>query len=269
MKTFQKYLANQLRNHSLSLAKKNLLTEKPWTLIDDEFEIQKLIFKKSNDLIISKNGNVVMGKWEYFPEAKSLLIDRNTDKILCNEVYIDEGVLILKMDGTDNRFFTLANETVIPDLDIDSYLKKIRYKKLSISTENLTDGRVLEIARKEKRRTYPAVGDSVTINAEPAKDGLYNINSKNRYYEVKKAVVNKILIKTTFTNPDGNEIIIKQQDRMEIRKGDYIFMSGQQLENATIKFNVFENIVVRNGQVERVEWRNIVLRRISRFLESS
>ena len=66
---------------------------------------------------MSKDGQVNMGKWDYLPEAKSLLIDRGKDTILCNEGFIDEAVMILKMDGTNNNFFVLANENIVPDLD--------------------------------------------------------------------------------------------------------------------------------------------------------
>lgn len=90
MKLYLKSIVNQLRNYSSTLDKTSILVDKPWALIDEEFEMQKLIFKKNKELILSKNGQVQIGKWDYFPEAKSLLIDRNSDKILCNEAFIDK-----------------------------------------------------------------------------------------------------------------------------------------------------------------------------------
>ncbi len=92
-------LVNQLKNYSATLEKANLLIDKPWTIIDEDNEIQRLIFKKDETLVLSKNGQAEIGKWDYFPEAKALLIDRGADKILCNEAYIDEEILILKLDG--------------------------------------------------------------------------------------------------------------------------------------------------------------------------
>ena len=50
--------------------------------------MQKLIFRKNKELIMSKNGQVTIGKWDYFGEAKSLLIDRGANIILCNEGFI-------------------------------------------------------------------------------------------------------------------------------------------------------------------------------------
>jgi hypothetical protein len=128
MKIYLKSIVSQLRNFSATLEKASILIDKPWALIDEEFEMQKLIFKKNKELILSKNGQVQIGKWEYFPEAKSLLIDRSSDKkdiILCNEVFIDEGVMVLRIDGLENRFFLLANENIVPDLDAIKYLNKL------------------------------------------------------------------------------------------------------------------------------------------------
>jgi len=116
MNTILKYYVKQLSSFSKSLEKKALFVDKPWAMIDEEFEMQKLIFKNNQELIMSKNGKVQMGRWEYLAEARCLLIDRGKDKILCQEGFIEEGVLILKLDGTEGRFFALANENIIPDL---------------------------------------------------------------------------------------------------------------------------------------------------------
>ena len=211
MKVYLKSIVKQLRNYSATLDKTSILIEKPWALIDDEFEMQKLIFKKDKELILSKNGQVQIGKWDYFPEAKSLLIDRNTDKILCNEAFIDKGVMVLRLDGTDSRFFILANENIVPDLDANRYLKELRYQKLKIAETKLIDGRILEVQR-ENERSEPQIGNSVTEEAENIEDGKYQLANQNQYYEVKKGRIFKILTETKYTNPIGQEIIIQQQN---------------------------------------------------------
>jgi hypothetical protein len=49
-----KSISAQLKNHSATLYKTNILAEKPWALIDEEFEVQKLIFKRNNELVLSR-----------------------------------------------------------------------------------------------------------------------------------------------------------------------------------------------------------------------
>lgn len=263
MKIYLKSIVKQLRNYSATLDKTSILIDKPWALIDEEFEMQKLIFKKDKELILSKNGQVQIGKWDYFPEAKSLLIDMNSDKILCNEAFIDKGVMVLRLDGTDSRFFILANENVVPDLDANRYLKELRYQKLKIAETKLIDGRILEVQREEKWQE-PQIGNPVTQEAEPIEDGKYQLAKQNKYFEVKKSRIFKILTETKYTNPSGQEISIQQQDNWKIKKGDYVFMIGRQVDNEIIDFSKTKNLVVRDGIVIRLEHKNKVMRWFSK-----
>jgi hypothetical protein len=72
-------------------------------------------------------------------------LERVDDKILLNEVFVDENALILKKDGTDHEFFPLVNENKIPSYDILQYLLELRDVAENISRINLQDGRFMEI----------------------------------------------------------------------------------------------------------------------------
>ena len=74
-------------------------------MIDENNEIQKLIFKKNNELVLSKNGQAKIGKWEYFPKANSLLIDRVSGQLLCTAAFIDQGVIILRQESHSIVFY--------------------------------------------------------------------------------------------------------------------------------------------------------------------
>jgi|SRR5690554_484372 len=158
---------------------------------------------------MSKNGKVVLSSWDYFAEAKSLLIDRGKDKILCNESFIDEGVMILKMDGTDNDFFVLANENVVPDLDVYKYLKKLRYKNLNIFTQKLIDGKILEIPlgnNEDKNR----VGLKVTIESKEVTDGEYKLEEPRYKYLIKNSRIAAIIYEVPYKTKEGIEILVEQ-----------------------------------------------------------
>lgn len=264
MKDYLKNIAHQLKNYSKSLDKISILIDKPWALIDNEFEMQKLIFKKNKELILSKNGQVQIGKWDYFPEAKALLIDRNVDKILCNEEFIDNGVMILKLDGTQSRFFILANENIIPNLDAIEYLNKLRFQKLNIIEQKLVDGRIIEV-KKQMASSQPILLDYVTNEFEALEDGIYQLDESNldlyfpdkpKYYEINKSRIFKILFETKYINPHGLEIHIQQQNAMKITYGDYIYKNGEKIEDAVINFSKNKNLIVRNGFVLRLERKN-------------
>lgn len=263
MKIYLESIVKQLRNFSATLDKTSILVDKPWALIDDEFEMQKFIFKKDKQLILSKNGQVQIGKWDYLHEAKSLLIDRNSDIILCNEAFIDNGVMVLRLDGTESRFFILANENIVPDLDANRYLKELLYQKLKIAETKLVDGRILEVSREEVY-SDPEIGNPVTVEADTIEDGKYQLAEANKYYEVRKGRIFKILTETTYINPDKHEIIIHQQDSWKISNGDEVFMFGKIVENGTINFSNNRNLVVRNCRVIRLERKNAVTRYLSK-----
>lgn len=139
-----KYFTNSLASKSLSLKKKGVLIEKPWAVIGANNEIEKLIFKRNNELIISKNGKVKMATWDYFPEAKALLIDRIEDKILLKEQFVDENLVILNIDGTED-FFILANENEVNALNVPAYLNSLKTQKLKIKEIPLFNGGVIQI----------------------------------------------------------------------------------------------------------------------------
>lgn len=258
MKIYLKSIVKQMQRFSASLDKTSILIDKPWAMIDEEFEIQKLIFKKNKELVLSKNGQVQMGKWDYFPEAKSLLIDRGADKILCNEAFIDSGVMILRLDGTDNRFFMLANENIVPDLDAIKYLNKLRYQRLKIVEIRLIDGKILEIQRDDEYYR-PRIGNTVTVDAELVQDGKYQL-SKQEYLEIKQSRIFKFLTETKHINSEGQEILVQQQNNNKIDYGDYVFMFGRQVDNAIINFTKAKNLIVKDGIVIKFEWKSKVLR---------
>lgn len=266
MKAYLKSVAKQLQNYSESLSKTSLLIEKPWALIDDELELQKLIFKKNKELILSKNGQVQMGKWDYLPEARSLLIDRGSDVILCNEAFIDEGVMILKLDGTDNRFFVLANENLIPDLNAYQYIKQLRHQILNIQEIKMADGRKMEIQLCSDS-VVPTIGDPVTIDALPIDDGKYKLIKSNRYFEIKNGLIKKILIETKYETPEGLELVVEQHNQNSVRYGDLVSINGLKAKDGLINFNKIKNLVIRKGKVVRVEYKNPFLKWLSKCVK--
>ena len=123
-------ILDKVQQYNHSLQKQSMYTNKPWALVDNDLEVQKMIFKNNNELILSKNGKVQIGHWEYLVGTKSILIDRGNDKLLLNEVFLNEDVMILKLDGTKLDFFVFANENQIPNLDVMDYFNRLILKKM-------------------------------------------------------------------------------------------------------------------------------------------
>jgi hypothetical protein len=246
MKVYLKNLVKQLKNYSLTLSKSSILTDKPWAMIDDEIEMQKLIFKKDKELIMSKNGIVTIGKWDYFSEAKSLLIDRIENKILCKEEFIDEAILILKLDGTEDRYFTLANENLIPDLDINEYLKKLRTDKLNLAFVEISDGRVLEISRSDPYGPI-LLGQLCFIDGSEAPDGIY-LTQKGSRFHVFDHRLRKITTMYKYFTKERQEVII-EQGNSSYALDDQVFINSELAPDGKYKFGFMKTIVVKNGRI--------------------
>lgn len=249
MKTYLKNILPQLKNYSQTLDKISILIDKPWALIDEEYELQKLIFQRNKDLILSKNGQVSIGKWDYFPQARSILIDRHTDKILCNEQFIDEGIMILKLDGTDNRFFILANETIVPDLDALRYLKQLRYNKLNIYTRTLSNGKEIEI---QSRFGYPSlyIDDYVFFDGERVQDGRYHLSSNDEILLIKESKIAKIYYIKKYKTIEGYDLTVEQQWEDKRSNGDAVYTDDDQpASDGKYKIGLISSIRVKNGVI--------------------
>lgn len=118
-------LQSTLKNYSKGLENKNLLVEIPWTMVDGDLNLQRLIFNKDHSLYIVKDGDIQESNWKYLPEINSLVVEIGGKKILLNSVFSDGKALILKKDGLKRNFLSFANPNEIPDLNLIEYLSSI------------------------------------------------------------------------------------------------------------------------------------------------
>lgn len=133
-------LQSTLKNYSKGLENKNLLVEIPWTMVDGDLNLQRLIFNKDHSLYIVKDGDIQESKWEYLPAMNSLVVEIGGKKILLNSIFSDGKALILKKDGVNLNFIAFANPNEISDLDLEGYLKRVELLENNsqyISQENL------------------------------------------------------------------------------------------------------------------------------------
>lgn len=122
MQDYIKSWIPKIQSFSLKLDKLSKIHNQPWVLINDLNDFVKIIFQEKGTLLVSKNGVVSNGSWELNHIASSIMLDISGEKRLYNHQFIDNGLMILKLDGHSTDFFVLANQNVIPDLDIKNYL---------------------------------------------------------------------------------------------------------------------------------------------------
>ncbi len=250
MKTYLQDIVNRLSQFSEKLDNSTLFIDKPWVLIDTESNYHKYIFKRDGQLIMSLNGQVQLGKWEYLTAAKSILIDRIKDKVLLNQSFFDSAVMVLKVDGTTNDLFILANETIIPDLDVKKYLQSVTYRKFNIITGRLENGKTLEIYKGSTEAPLQ-IGMKATIDGEQPDDGKYKSQSTGRYYEIRNGKVFRITYPIEYQTVDDVNIVIEQVYETSISQGDLAYIDNQPAMTGKYKLGTFKSLTIVNGVITK------------------
>lgn len=252
MKLYLQDIINRISQFSEKLDNTSLFIDKPWVLIDEESNYHKYIFKRDGQLIMSLNGQVQLGKWEYLTLAKSILIDRIRDKVLLNQSFFDSAVMILKIDGSNNELFILANEILIPDLDVKKYLQSVTYKKFNIAVGQLENGRILEIHRGSSDAYQLQIGMKTTIDGKDAEDGRYKSQDTGRTYEIRNGKIFKITYPKKYQTIDGQNIVIEQIYNDSISLGDLVYIDNQSTATGKYRLGTFKYLVVVNGVITKI-----------------
>lgn len=134
------YISNilpRIQQYSKSLDHNENYVGKPWVFIEGEHNIHEYEFCRDGRLIMSLNGQVQFGRWEYRPATNRLLIERQNDAILFQNAFIDDGLMILKKNNFDDSAFILVNSSVVPDLDYVTYLRNyIVVREKPVTSDN-------------------------------------------------------------------------------------------------------------------------------------
>ena len=257
MKDYIKSWLPKIKNFSLELDKLSKLYNQPWVIIDEKNDFIKIIFQEKGKLIVSKNGVVSDGSWELVSVANSILLNISGDKRLYNHQFIDNGLMILKLDGFSLDFFVLVNQNLIPDLDVVNYLTH-KYPTSNIKnnaskpinfyekTIKLNDGRELQII---KDHGYSG-STEVRINDSIPEDDFYRPMNSEIVYEIKNGKIQMEYYIDRYDQGDGQKIEIGGSRIHGIRKGCPVWLNGRPAPNGVYKKGWFSNITVENGKIK-------------------
>ncbi len=245
MKYYLSNLIPRVSRYSQDLDKKEIFVDVPWVIVDEQQNQQKYIFKRNGELLMSLNGQVTIGKWEYLSAAKSLLTDRIADKILLNQNFIDSAVMVLKKDGLKDENLVLANEKLLPDLDVVWYLKNLFYQKNNIRVSLLKSGETLEFNNFEEFIN----GNKVTIDGDPVPDRIVELAKSERKLVIKNSKIVKILVKEIYDTNHG-KLTIEHEENSSPSKGDFVYTEDNILApNGKYRLGFMKHITIENGRI--------------------
>jgi hypothetical protein len=252
MKYYLSDIIPRLKKYSATLDQSALLVDKPWVVSNNDERFEKLIFRRDGRVHLSSDGKVQDGKWEYLPEAKSLLIDYGDIKKLYRHQYLDQSVLALKQDGSQSEddFFLLANENAIPDCNAKKYLRDKYLAKNNTEIKKLSDGKEIELAREQGSYRKKAL-----FNGTPLQDGSYFLEGKKKKIVIKNGNVNNTIKKI-----DYSDNVSIWQRNFYPTKGDLI--EGVENGKITVKRDDKFTLIVENERIKKVTnhiQRNLVI----------
>ena len=133
MKTFLLSAVRRLKNYSQELDAKAILYDKSWEVFNETGTKELMIFRTSQELLISRNGIIQKGKWELLDIA-NIIIDVGEKSYLFNASYIEDKFLALKLDGTEEYMVMIEADmksrfSLNSVKSIENYLDE-RYRKI-------------------------------------------------------------------------------------------------------------------------------------------
>lgn len=127
---------------------------------------------------------------------------------MLDEQFIDENVIILKKDGTDNEFFALSNENTIPDYNIPKYLNSLKCKEFGIKEIRLLNGNTLQIYNPDIYN-FPIEQIDNKYNSISILDGNYLSNDKRLMFHIQNGRIRNITRNVIMNFKDGESYEIE------------------------------------------------------------
>ena len=145
MRTFIADIIPKIQKFSKRLDDLTKLTNQHWVSLGEINQAKRVyIFRANNQLLISDNGIVEKGSWEYLGN-NSLLLDTKNESYLLKHGFFDENIIALKLDSTNSYAFfvneskyngELNDITDVLEFLEDKYLKsKVRSTGLGSTQE--------------------------------------------------------------------------------------------------------------------------------------
>ena len=101
MKNLFKGIISATKGITVKIENYNLIVDKVWFLIFEDKENTKTTYilrSKNDELLISINGNINKGKWEYIKTSNCLLLEMDGISKIYQILYIRENYLIFQND---------------------------------------------------------------------------------------------------------------------------------------------------------------------------
>jgi hypothetical protein len=159
--------------------------------------------------------------------------------------------MILKHDGLKGEKVILINENIIVDLDADSYLRNLFYKKNMVQISQLSSGEALEIH--EVYYNNELRNKTVTIDMREPGDGRYE-TQKGNVAVIKSGKLENLYYRSKLLLKNGYTIIVEHPFDQRINSynvNNYVYYEDgiKPLDDGTYHYKTLKTFTVRDGRI--------------------
>lgn len=254
----------KIRSYSLDLDDPVKICNRPWVLTNQQQPFRRMVFRPNGKLLESIDGKVSNGQWELLLARQFLLLNTNADHHLYRIEFLDDGLMILQLDGREEDIAVFANQQIIPDLDVEGYLnshyshkairKLIESRGLHLSRSpfelelELVDGRMLQFV---KDLGYTGL-TRVKIDGDTPADGFYKLADNQAAYRIKNGLLRTKYYLRRIAKMNGTVLEIGYIKGSRIRRGCPVWLNGCLARNGKHRIGWLSSIVVECGKVKKV-----------------
>lgn len=170
MKTFLADIIPKIQKFSKQLDDLTILTNHHWVSMG-EIAVSKTvyIFRTGGILLVSENGIVSKGAWEYLGND-SILIESGNQTLLLKQAFVDDQIMALKLDGAEGFLFFINESKTGIELntihDVFQFLEKKYIQSVRSSEQSKIDNNLLpEYVESSPQESYDLIyGKHYKIN---------------------------------------------------------------------------------------------------------
>jgi hypothetical protein len=258
-----KSILPRIKEYSIKLDKAETLVDKTWVWVGFDKNYTSLHFLRDQRLLISKQGNVQEGTWEFI--SNDLLhIKGDGFNMLLNHGVLYEGVLIIQKKGVFDQYEVFYDELVIPDGDIVKHIETKITKTIENSKIKSTSGSPFTVYVKGVNLLFPGkpvVGmriDSLStfsgkVYNLPNNDGVEIVKNsvkkvfKMAYVKTASGTIDIEIHNNDYHNPKG---VGFYKDKISLPSGEF------EVEEVVPNNISWQKVFFVDGNLKRVSYSN-------------
>lgn len=204
MKTYLLDILNKYNRFSESLDVKNILCNKSWLAFNDTGDKELYIFQENGSLIVSINGKVTNGTWQYISTNKSIILSFKGQAYMLHPSFFDKTIFALQQDGT-NRYAFMIDEKQSHSFqpksltELNAYFKNIERKKVEAEQQRIRIALAQQKAQQKR------------IEEEQRQQEQYRIEQEKRQRErEQEELINRAIEEQKKAERKKEQAILKQ-----------------------------------------------------------